>query len=153
MSYWFISFIPVAWITFVIHAVFLTGVVGLIVGGFASKIPFVSAYGNIVKAVAGILFIAGLFLEGYNFASQEWIQESERYQEQVRIAEEKSKQVNTQIQTVYRDKVKIVKEQEIVIKEKIKEVEKIIDAKCEVTPESIQILNQAAKTPVKEEKK
>jgi len=37
--------------------------------------------------------------------------------------------------------------------EKIKEVEKLIDAKCEVAPEAIQILNQAAKSPVKEEKK
>lgn len=153
MSYFFLSFIPAAWIAFVIHGIFIAGLVGLIIGGFASKIPFISAYGNIVKAVAGILFVIGLFLEGYNFASQEWIAESQRYQEQVRLAEEKSKEVNTQIQTVYRDKVKVVKEQEVIIKEKIKEVEKIIDAKCEVTPESIQILNQAAKTPVKEEKK
>ena len=38
-------------------------------------------------------------------------------------------------------------------KHRLAEVEKIIDAKCEVAPEAIQILNQAAKTPVKEEKK
>jgi hypothetical protein len=153
MSYFFLSFIPAAWITFVIHAVFIAGVVGLVVGGLASKIPFIGAYGNIIKAVAGILFVVGLFAEGYNFASQSWIEESKKFEEKVKIAEQQSKEVNTQIKTVYVDKVKIVKEQEVIVKEKIKEVEKIIDAKCEMTPDSIQILNQAAKTPVKEEKK
>jgi hypothetical protein len=153
MSYFFLSFIPAAWITFVIHAVFIAGVVGLVVGGLASKIPFIGAYGNIIKAVAGILFVVGLFAEGYNFASQEWIAEAQKFEEKVKIAEQQSKEVNTQIKTVYVDKVKIVKEQEVIVKEKIKEVEKIIDAKCEMTPDSIQILNQAAKTPVKEEKK
>lgn len=153
MSYFFLSFIPAAWITFAIHSIFIAGVVGLIVGGFASKIPFVSAYGNIVKAIAGILFVIGLFAEGYNFASQEWIEESKKFEEKVKVAEEKSKEVNTQIKTVYVDRVKVVKEQQEIVKEKIKEVEKIIDAKCEVAPEAIQILNQAAKTPVKEEKK
>jgi len=153
MSYFFLSFIPAAWITFVIHAVFIAGVVGLVVGGLASKIPFIGAYGNIIKAVAGILFVVGLFAEGYNFASQSWIEESKKFEEKVKIAEQQSKEVNTQIKTVYVDKVKVVKEQEVIVKEKIKEVEKIIDAKCEMTPDSIQILNQAAKTPVKEEKK
>ena len=153
MSYFFLSFIPAAWITFVIHAVFIAGVVGLVVGGLASKITFIGAYGNIIKAVAGILFVVGLFAEGYNFASQSWIEESKKFEEKVKIAEQKSKEANEKIKTVYIDKVRIVKEQQQIVKEKIKEVEKIIDAKCEMTPDSIQILNQAAKTPVKEEKK
>jgi len=153
MSYFFLSFIPAAWITFVIHAIFLTGLVGVIVGGFASKIPFISAYGTIIKAVAGILFVLGLFAEGYNFASKEWIDEAKKLEEKVRLAEEKSKEVNTQIKTVYVDRIKIVKQNQEVIKERIKEVEKIIDAKCEVAPEVISILNEAAKTPAKAEKK
>lgn len=153
MNLFLLSFIPAVWLTYAIHGVFIAGVVGLIIGGFASKIPVINAYGTIVKAIAGILFVVGLFLEGYNFASQEWIEEAKKYEEKVKIAEEKSREVNTQIKTVYVDKVRVVKEQEVIVKEKIKEVEKIIDAKCEVTPESIQILNQAAKTPVKEEEK
>lgn len=153
MSYFFLSFIPAAWITFAIHSVFIAGVVGLVVGGFASKIPFVSAYGNIIKAIAGILFVVGLFAEGYNLASQEWIEESKKFEEKVKIAEEKSKEVNTQIKTVYVNRVKVVKEQQEVIIEKIKEVEKIIDAKCEMASESIEVLNQAAKNPAEEEKK
>ena len=59
--------------------------------------------------------------------------------------EEQSKQKNVEIQTIYRDKVKVVKEQQIVIQERIKEVEKKIDAECKIAPEAIDILNQAAR--------
>ena len=62
-------------------------------------------------------------------------------------SEAKSKEVNTVIQKVYVDKVKIVTDTKIVIQEKIVEKEKIIDAECKVEPEAISILNEAAKTP------
>jgi hypothetical protein len=35
----------------------------------------------------------------------------------------------------------------VVIQEKLKEVEKVIDAKCEIDPSVISILNEAAKAP------
>jgi hypothetical protein len=38
------------------------------------------------------------------------------------------------------------------MQEKIKEVEKLIDAECKVAPEAILILNQASITPKKESK-
>ena len=60
------------------------------------------------------------------------------------ISEQKSKEANTQIQTVYVDRVKVVKEKQIVIQEKLKTVEVKIDANCKVVPEAISILNEAA---------
>jgi hypoxanthine-guanine phosphoribosyltransferase len=48
-------------------------------------------------------------------------------------------------------KTKIVKEVQIQIEERIKEVEKIIDAECKVDPVAIKILNDAA-APVGEAK-
>jgi hypothetical protein len=149
MISWFFG----SWIIYIVHAAFIAGVIGTFFGGIVSKIPVIGNYGAIVKAIAVPLLLVSIFAEGYMYASQSWIEESKKFEEKVKIAEQQSKEVNTQIKTVYVDKVKIVKEQEVIVKEKIKEVEKIIDAKCEMTPDSIQILNQAAKTPVKEEKK
>ena len=122
-------------------------------GGIVSKIPVIGNYGAIVKGIALPILLVSIFAEGYMYASQSWIEEAKKFEEKVKVAEEKSKQVNTEIKTVYVDKVKVVKEQQEIIKEKIKEVEKVIDGKCEVAPEVITILNQAAKTPIKEEKK
>jgi hypothetical protein len=47
------------------------------------------------------------------------------------------------------DKVRVVKEKQIVVQEKIVEKEKIIDAECKVVPETITILNDAINTGVK----
>lgn len=149
MISWFIG----SWLVYIVHAAFIAGVIGTFFGGIISKIPFIGNYGAIVKAIAVPLLLVSLFAEGYIYASESWIEEAKKFEEKVKIAEQQSKDANEKIKTVYVDKVKIVKQQQEVIKEKIKEVEKIIDAKCEVAPEVISILNQAAKTPVKEEKK
>ena len=65
----------------------------------------------------------------------------------VRISEEKSKETNVVIETKYKDRVKKITETRNVIVEKIKVNEKIIDAKCELDPVVISILNEAAKKP------
>jgi len=142
---WMLSFIPDALIALIVHIILAVGVIGFFVGSFASKFPFISAYGNIVKIVAGILLVAGLYFEGGIGIEQEWRNKVAEAEAKVKIAEEKAKQENVRIQTVYKDKVKIVKEQQIVIQERIKEVEKKIDAECKVAPEAIDLLNQAAR--------
>ena len=149
MISWFFG----SWLVYIVHAAFIAGVIGTFFGGIVSKIPFIGNYGAIVKAVAVPLLLVSLFAEGYMYASKSWIEEAKKFEEKVKIAEQQSKDANEKIKTVYIDKVKIVKEQEQIVKERIKEVEKIIDAKCEIAPETISILNQAAKTPAKEEKK
>jgi hypothetical protein len=50
-------------------------------------------------------------------------------------------------------KTKVIKHKEIEYIDRIKEVEKIIDAKCEVDSAAIDILNKAATDPTKEEAK
>ncbi len=149
MITWFLG----SWVVYIVHAAFIAGVIGTFFGGIISKIPIIGNYGAIVKAVAVPLLLVSIFAEGYMYASKSWIEETRKFEEKVKVAEQQSKEANEKIKTVYVDRVKVVKEQQEVVREKIKEVEKIIDAKCEVVPETIQILNQAAKTPVKEEKK
>jgi hypothetical protein len=60
-------------------------------------------------------------------------------------AEQKSAKANTVIKKVYVDRVKVVKQDVVVVQEKIKEIEKIIDKDCRVAPEAIQLLNEAAR--------
>ena len=62
-------------------------------------------------------------------------------------AETKSQQTNVVIETKIRERVKRVVEKQEVVVEKIKEVEKVVDAKCELDPNVINILNEAAKKP------
>jgi hypothetical protein len=74
------------------------------------------------------------------------------FEDKVKVAEQQSKEVNTVIEKKYIDRVKTVRETQYIMQEKIKEVEKLIDAECKVAPEAILILNQASITPKKESK-
>ena len=78
-----------------------------------------------------------------------WRNKVAELEEKVKVSEAKSKAANVEIQTVYRDKVKIVKETQVVIQERIKEVEKRIDSQCTIDTEVINILNEAAKRKAK----
>jgi len=60
-------------------------------------------------------------------------------------AEAKSVKTNTVIKKVYVDRVKVIKQDVVVVQEKIREVEKLIDKDCRVAPEALDLLNQAAK--------
>jgi hypothetical protein len=81
-----------------------------------------------------------------------WRERVAELEKKVQQAEAKSAQVNTVIQEKIVYKTKIIKQKEIEYIDRIKEVEKIIDAKCEVDPVAIDILNRAAADPVKEAK-
>jgi hypothetical protein len=88
-----------------------------------------------------------LYWKGGYSVEEEWQQKVAEMEEKVRIAEEKSKETNVVIETKYKDRVKKITETRNVIVEKIKINEKIIDAKCELDPVVISILNEAAKKP------
>jgi hypothetical protein len=75
---------------------------------------------------------------------QAWRQRVTELEAQVKVSEVKAESANKEIQIEYRDRIKVVRDTQIVVQEKIREVEKIVDAKCEVAPEAIDILNQAA---------
>ena len=82
-----------------------------------------------------------------------WRERVKELEAKIKIAEEKSAQVNTVIKEKIVYKTKVIKQKEIEYIDRIKEVEKIIDAKCEIDPAAIDILNKAALDPTKEKVK
>ena len=139
--------LPDSFLIFIINALLVVGLIGMVIGFIGGKIPFVGTYATIIKIVSIVLFCIGLYWKGGYSVEEDWRQRVADMEEKVRIAEEKSKEVNTVIETKYKDRVKKVTETRNVIVEKIKINEKIIDAKCELDPAVISILNEAAKKP------
>ena len=139
--------LPDSFLIFIINALLVVGLIGMVIGFIGSKIPFVGTYATIIKIVSIVLFCIGLYWKGGYSVEEDWRQRVADMEEKVRLAEEKSKEVNTVIETKYKDRVKKVTETRNIIVEKIKINEKIIDAKCELDPVVISILNEAAKKP------
>jgi hypothetical protein len=139
-----LSFIPAEWIAYAIHAIFSIGIIGIIIGTVGSKLPFISLYGNIVKAIAGIFLVAGLFLEGYHYASKTWIEATKEFERKVQVAEEKSKQQNVKIVEKVVKQIEIVRETANENKQIIKDVvAKDLDNQCSL-PNSAVVLHDSA---------
>jgi hypothetical protein len=144
---WLLSFLPSGFLLFIINTVLVCGVIGTILGFVGSRLLFISSYANIIKYVSIALLCIGIYWKGGYSVEQEWRQRVAELEEKVKDAEKKSQQTNVVIETQIRERTKRVVEKREIVVQKIKEVEKVIDAKCELDPNVISILNEAAKKP------
>ena len=144
---WLLSFLPSDFLLFIINAILICGVIGTILGFVGSRLPVVGNYANVIKYVSILLLCIGIYWKGGYSVEQEWRQRVAELEEKVKDAEAKSQQTNVVIETKIRERVKRVVEKREVVVEKIKEVEKVVDAKCELDPSVVDVLNEAAKKP------
>jgi hypothetical protein len=146
---WMLSFVPDALLHLVVIGITFAGLGIYALSFFTRLIPPLIPYSGIARIIGTVLIVAGIYFYGSYSTEMSWRNKVAELEEQFKVAEAKSKTANVEIQTVYRDKVKLVKETQVVIQERIKEVEKRIDAQCTVDTEVINILNDAAKRKVK----
>ena len=143
-----LAFIPDAFLAWVINTVLIAGVIGFAASFFFGYVvrwlPAIAPYHLLIQIISIVLLVAGVYFKGGYSVEMSWRNRVAELEAQVAKSEQKSKEVNEKIVTVYKDKVKIVKETQVVIQEKIKTVEVKIDSQCKITADTIDILNQAA---------
>jgi hypothetical protein len=143
-----LSYLPDALLVWIINIVLLAGIVGTTVSILFKVairwIPWIIPYRTLLQFISIALLIAGVYFKGGLAIEQEWRARVKDLEAKVAIAEEQSKTANTKIEKVYIDRVRVVKDTQVVIQEKLKTVEVKIDSQCKVVPEAIIILNDAA---------
>lgn len=139
-----LSFIPDAWLQLAVYAVLLTGFGMYVLSFFLNFLPTLKPYRLPLQLVGSALAICGVYFYGGYSNEMQWRAKVDEAQAKVAKAEAESKSANQKIKTVYVDRVKVVKEKQIVIEKQIVEVAAKMDAKCEVIPEALNILNDAA---------
>jgi hypothetical protein len=142
---WILHLLPISFLLWIINGLLFIGAAGLIVGFFTKFIPFINIYRTPILIASVIIFCTGLYWKGGYSVEQDWRERVEAMEAKVAESEKQSVKTNTVIKKVYIDRVKIVKQDVVVVQEKIKEVEKLIDKDCKIAPEAIQLLNQAAR--------
>lgn len=155
--FWLLAWIPDSVLLYVVHAVLIAGAVSSFLSFFLlHKIvrwfPALAPYHLLLQIISAVLLVAGIYFKGGYDTEAEWRERVAELEAKVKESEEKSKQINEKIVVQYKDRVKVIKDTQIVVQEKIKEVEKVVDAKCEVAPEAVNILNEAAKKPERGQK-
>lgn len=144
-----LNFIPDAFLLWVVNAILVAGIIGTVVafffGFFVRYLPWITPYRMLLQIVALVLLIAGVYFKGGVGVEMSWRARVAEMEAKVAKAEAESKTANENIKTVYVDKVRVVKETQVVVQEKIKTVEVKIDSQCKITSDTVDILNDAAK--------
>ena len=147
---WILSLLPDSILLYVVNTVLIVGAVGSFLSFFAINrllrwFPAVAPYHLILQIVSAVLLVAGIYFKGGYSVEIMWRERVAELEEKIKIAEDQSKDANTALSKAQKEKVKIVKEVQVVIQDRIVEKEKVIDAECKIAPEAISILNDAAK--------
>lgn len=152
---WLLTILPES----IVHVLLGVGILGVILAVVLNFIPFVSKYRAAIQLISSAIILCTAWLEG-GFAIQRAYEIEElktkikvaELEKQVAASEKKAAETNAKVEIVYRDRVQVVKDVQVVIQEKIKDVSLKIDSQCKITSESIDILNAAAR-PTKGSKK
>ena len=149
---WFISLLPDSLLMWVFYGSAGIGFLLILVSWFITFIPFINRYRWPVQIVGVLVFGIGAYLSGGYGIEMMWRERVAELEAKVKVAEEKSQKVNTVIKEKVVYKTKVVEKKTVEYVDRIKEIAKEVDAKCEVDPRVIEQLNNASVDPGKEVK-
>ena len=146
---WIINWLP----EFVVHLIFLAGVVGTIAGFVLGFIPFVSKYKLPIQIISLILLSLGVYLEGGLAEKAKWELRVKEMEVKVAEAEAKSAVVNTEIVEKVITQKQVIKVKGDKVIEYIDREVKVFDNTCTVPEIAIKAHNMAAKNEAPSEDK
>ena len=147
---WMLSFVPDSLLIWIVNSILIAGAVGSFFAFFLLHrvvrwFPALAPYHLLFQIVSAVLLVAGIYFKGGYDTEAGWREKLRIAEEKAQIAEAQAKETNIKIQTKIVEKIKVVKENTVEYRDRIKEVEKLIDKECKVAPEAIDIHNSAAK--------
>jgi uncharacterized membrane protein YeaQ/YmgE (transglycosylase-associated protein family) len=154
---WMLSFVPDSLLIWIVNTILVIGAVGSFLSFFVlhkllNKIPALAPYYLLIQVVSAVLLVAGIYFKGGYDVEASWRDKIRIDQEKAALAEAQAKEANVKLDAEIKKKQQVVKENTIVYRDRIREVEKIIDKECKVAPEAIDIHNAAAKNKPLEKK-
>ena len=146
---WIINWLP----EFIVHLIFLAGVVGTIAGFVLGFIPFVSKYKLPIQIISLLLLSLGVYLEGGLAEKAKWELRVKEMEAKVAAAQAESQKTNVQIVE------KIVTEKEYIRVKGAKVVEyidrevKVFDNNCSIPEVAIKAHDMSAGNEAPDEPK
>lgn len=111
--------------------------------------PLSKVYAGLIEFVGILLIVVGAFLSGGYDTEMAWRNKVKEVQAEVDQAKKESDDANTKLAKVSKQKQKVRVEYYAQVHERIKEVEKQIDAECKLDPIVPKLHNEAAANPAK----
>jgi len=146
---WMLSLIPDSIFVWITYILMIIGAGLYVASKLVKWIPLMGQYKLPAELIGVAVLLLGTYLFGGYGVEMSWRDKVRQLEEKVKAAEAKSQEVKIQIQEKIVYKTKIVKERETVYVDRVKEIAKEVDAKCEVDTRVIELLNKAAEDPNK----
>jgi hypothetical protein len=142
---WILHFLPDSVILWSCNILLLTGLVLVIAGFFAHRIPLVWQYQLPFKVLGIALLVAGVYFRGGYAVEAEWRERVAEVEAKLAQAEQQSQQANVVIEKKGKDRIRVIKEKGEVIKQYIdREITKY-DNTCVIPDEVVRAHNAAAR--------
>jgi hypothetical protein len=138
----FLHFIPDVYLQIAILGILVIGIVGFVVSSL-NFIGFLIPYNPAIKLVSTLLLVAGTYFYGGYGVEMEWRTRTEDLKKQIALAEEKSKQVNVQIETRVVEKIKVIKEKVYENKQAIQQHKETINSECKLPDVARMLYNRS----------
>jgi hypothetical protein len=151
---WLLSFLPDTLLMYIVNIVLIVGVISFILAFFVlhkilNKIPGLSKYALAFQIVSAVLLTAGIYFKGGYTTEMMWRDRVKEVEAKVAEVEQQSQELNAKLEEERKKKQKVKVEYYNTVKTQIKEVETVINGKCEVDPKVNELHNRAATNPEK----
>jgi hypothetical protein len=146
---WIVSLIPDSLFVWIYYIMLTVGLGLYIVSKLVTWLPLISQYKLPAEVTGVVLLVCGAYLVGSYSTEMSWRERVKELEGKVAIAEQKSREVNTVIETKVITKIKVVKENVYVNREIIKEVAgKQLDTQCTLPNSTVSLHDSASRNEV-----
>jgi len=146
---WMFSLLPDSIFVMLTYVIFAAGLLLYIASKMVQWIPIMMQYRLPAELVGVLCLCIGAYFFGWRGNEEHWLARIKELEEKVVIAESKSREVNTIIETKIVTRIKVVKETVYANREIIKEVAGAqLDSQCTLPQSSVVLLNSASRNEV-----
>jgi hypothetical protein len=151
---WMLAWVPDTYLLLAVHTVLIAGAISTFLSFFLLHrivrwFPMLAPWHLLLQIISIALLIGGVYFKGGYDTEASWRAKVKEAEDKIAVVEEASKELNNRLEEERKKKQKVKVEYYNTVKTEIKEVEKIIDAKCELDPKVIELHNKAATNPEK----
>jgi hypothetical protein len=138
---WLLQLIPDSIFVWITYLLFGAGVILYVASKLVSWIPLMGQY----RLPAELVGIVALVIAAYFYGGISYREQIAEMKQRVKIAEEKSQQVNTVIETKIIEKVKVVKENVYITREIVRDTAgRQLDAQCSLPRSTVSLHDSAS---------
>ena len=144
---WMLNFIPDSYLYVAISCIIFAGIILYMFTLLMNLIPGVGVYKEPLRIIATLIIIVGVYFSGGYTTEMQWRTKVEEAEVKVAEAEAKGQEETKKVEAKVMVKNKIIKDTQIIYRERIKEITNQIDSQCKIDPAVVKALNDASVDP------